>query len=142
MKKLILILLSVVFAGFFLGCATLSKNECFESLLFPFYELRNYDDWVSGFEWHLRNFSKDEKKIFDIKELIRKKLSHIWSGFEIPYISLPKNMGIHQVTEIFEQLNTKGKPLSVFDLLIARLYKYDIKLKDLWDRTLKQYKLR
>jgi hypothetical protein len=31
MKKLILFFLSVVFAGFFLGCATLSKNECLEA---------------------------------------------------------------------------------------------------------------
>jgi hypothetical protein len=48
-------------------------------------------------------------------------------------------MKIDQVTDIFEQLNTKGKPLTVFDLLIARLYNYDIDLRDLWDTTGKNY---
>ena len=116
------------------------KNEdCFKSLLFPFYELDRYDDWVSEFEKFLRNYSSNQAKIYDIKEIIRKKLAHIWAGYEIPYISLPKEMRIHEVTEIFEQLNTKGKPLSVFDLLIARLFKYDIKLKDLWDATAKKH---
>ncbi len=118
------------------------EKECFESLLFPFYELEKYGDWVAKLEWHLRDFSSDHKKIYDMKELIRKKLANFWEDFEIPYILLPKNMGIHQVTEIFEQLNTKGKPLSVFDLLIARLYKFNIKLKDLWDLTQEQHRER
>lgn len=119
----------------------LSNEDCYKSILFPFFELEKYDDWVVQFERYLRKHSDNEDKIFYIKEAIRKKLSNIWSSYEIPYISLPKTMGVDQVTEIFEQLNTKGKKLSVFDLLIARLYKHDIELKALWDRTNKDYEI-
>jgi hypothetical protein len=63
-------------------------------------------------------------------------LRHIWSGFEIPYVSLPEKIELTQVTDIFENINTKGKLLNVFDLLIARLYKFDIELKNIWDNTL------
>jgi len=117
----------------------ISREDCFKSILFPLYKLEKYGEWVSKFEKILRDYSANHDKIYDIKEIIRKKLSHMWAGYEIPYILLPKEMKIDQVTEIFEQLNTKGKPLSVFDLLIARLYKYDIKLKDLWDSTTRKY---
>jgi Fe2+ transport system protein FeoA len=122
----------------------LSKQESFRSLLFPLYELERYDEWVSGFCKFIMTYSKDIDKVLDTTEVIRKKLSHMWSGYEIPYIVLPKEMKIDQVTEIFEQLNTKGRRLNVFDLLIARLYKYGIRLKDLWDAkpdsTAKKYR--
>lgn len=118
----------------------LAEDECFKSLLFPVYELNKYGAWLSRLEKFLRTLSKNDDKIYDIKEVIRKKLAHMWEGYEIPYISLPPEMKIDQVTDIFEQLNTKGKPLTVFDLLIARLYIYDIDLRGLWDKTVKEYR--
>jgi hypothetical protein len=57
----------------------------------------------------------------------------------MPYVALPDSMKLEQVTDIFEQINTKGKLLSVFDLLIARLYKYDIGLRNIWDATEKKH---
>lgn len=117
----------------------ISTEDCFKSLLFPLYELEKYDEWVSNLEKYLRKYHNDYDTIFDICDTIRKKLSYMWQTYEFPYILLPKDMEIDHVTEIFEQLNTKGKPLSVFDLLIARLYKFDIRLKDLWDNTVKKY---
>lgn len=117
----------------------LTREESYEKLLFPFYELEKIDDWVDGFEDFLWNKLEDKKRIKDIRRLIERKLKHIWNGFEIPYISLPQSMEISQVTDIFERINTKGKLLSVFDLLIARLYKYEIELKGLWDNTLEEF---
>jgi hypothetical protein len=116
-----------------------SKDECYENLLFPIYELENYDEWVNGLEDYLLDRIEDKEKVRKIRRIIDKKLKHMWEGFEIPYISLPVTMEIGQVTDIFERINTRGKLLSVFDLLIARLYKYDIELKDQWDATLEEY---
>jgi hypothetical protein len=117
----------------------MSTEECFKSLLFPLYELENHGHWLAEFAKFLRSQSQKIEKIDEIREAMRKKLYYVWTEYEIPYVSLPKSMGINQVTEIFEQLNTKGKPLSVFDLLVARLFKYEIKLKDLWDETANKY---
>jgi len=117
----------------------MSNEECFKSILFPMWELEKHGHWLAEFGKFLRSQSQNIEKIDEIKEAIRKKLYYVWAEYEIPYISLPKAMGINQVTEIFEQLNTKGKPLNVFDLLVARLFKYDIQLKDLWDKTCREY---
>lgn len=117
----------------------LEKAECYEKLLFPFYELEKFDEWIDGFEDFLWDKAEDKDRVKKIRRIIEKKLKHIWDGFEIPYISLPLSMEVTQVTDIFERINTKGKLLSVFDLLIARLYKYEIELKELWDSTIDEY---
>jgi hypothetical protein len=59
-------------------------------------------------------------------------------GFEIPYISLPHSTELHQITDIFERINSTGKKLSSFDLLTATLSKYEIDLK-LWEEALRRY---
>ena len=119
----------------------LSKEETFKRILFPLYELENYSDWVYGFEEFLETNKFPNDDIRKIRRVIESKLRHFWSGFEIPYISLPEQFKLTQVTDIFENINTKGKLLNVFDLLIARLYKYDIELKRIWDNTGSEYKI-
>ena len=60
-------------------------------------------------------------------------------GFEIPYISLPKSMELIQITEIFERINTMGKKLDAFDLLVATLSRYNIQLKKLWEESIRRH---
>lgn len=117
----------------------ISREDSFKLMLFPLYELENYNQWVDDFEDFLLSQTENQDKVRKIRRIIDKKLRHIWEGFEIPYIALPESMELFQVTDIFENINTKGKLLSVFDLLIARLYKYNIELKKIWDATLKDY---
>lgn len=117
----------------------LTREQSYERLLFPMYELGASSEWVNGLEDYLLNKLPDAKKLRDLRRLIDNKLKHVWDGFEIPYVQLPSSMDIGLVTDTFEKLNTRGKRLSVFDLLIARLHKYDLDLRSLWDATLKQY---
>ena len=74
--------------------------------------------------------------------MIDDKLRYIYNGFEIPYVTLPDDRSLEQVTEIFEKINSSGIQLDVFDLLIARLSKYKIKLRNLWDESLKYPKIK
>ena len=117
----------------------ISKEDSFKLMLFPLYELEKYSSWVDEFEDFMLSQTEDQDKVRKIRRIVDKKLRHIWDGFEIPYIALPESMELFQVTDIFENINTKGKLLSVFDLLIARLYKYNIELKKMWDATIKNY---
>lgn len=118
----------------------ISRENTFKLMLFPLYELEKHSQWVDDLEDFLLLHTKNQdKKVRKIRRIIDKKLRHMWEGFEIPYITLPESMELFQVTDIFENINTKGKLLSVFDLLIARLYKYNIELKKMWDATLKDY---
>ncbi|MBI2208474.1 DUF262 domain-containing protein [Candidatus Woesearchaeota archaeon] len=116
-------------------------EDTYKQLLFPFYHLENYRKWLNDFEKFLLTKSNDTNKIIEIRHLIDDKLNHILNGFEIPIIQLPKSFSIEQVADIFENINTRGERLDTFDLLIARLYKYKINLRELWgDYTVEKYK--
>lgn len=112
----------------------LSEEESIKKMLFPFYKLESYDEWIDAFEDYLEK-QEDREKTKKIRRLMESKLKHFFKGFEIPYIALPSTMDISQVTEIFERLNTRGKILNVFDILIATLSKHGINLRKLWDNT-------
>lgn len=115
----------------------LDRSDCYRKMLFPFYELDNYQDWLYGFDKYLREQNLDEEKIHSIFEIVGRKLNSIFSNVEIPYVTLSDEMTIDQVTEIFEKINSTGIQLDVFDLLIARLSKYKINLRDLWKKSRK-----
>lgn len=124
----------------------LSKEETFRRMLFPLYELARFPEWVEGLERFMAiecNADTGESKLWGpisrLGRVMESRLRHIWDGFEIPYVSLPTSMELYQVTDIFEKINTAGIQLSVFDLLIARLSKYDIELRKLWDGTIQRY---
>jgi len=118
----------------------LSDEQCFRKLLFPFYELENYEDWIYRFEDFLEKLSiGDPKKLKDMRRIMQKKLGHMYDGFEIPFITLPSSLEIAKVVDIFEQINTKGKTLNVFDLLNAKLSTFDIELKTLWQDSVHNF---
>lgn len=118
----------------------LSIEDTYTNLQFPLNRLEEYDHWVDGLQEFLdAKYPEKKNEVNKLWTIIYKKLLHIWDGYEIPYVSLSEDIGISQVTDIFEGINTKGKPLGVFDLLIARLYKDKIELKEIWDKTIEQY---
>ncbi len=113
----------------------LDEKFCFENFLFPFYELKNYVNWIPQF----RDFWKEKlelEKMLCLTDNLSTKLNDIYTKFEIPYICLKKEIEIEKVSSIFINLNSKGKPLGNFDLLIAILSKYDINLREVWDNEL------
>ena len=118
----------------------LNQEESLRKMLFPFYELEEYTRWTDDLEdFMLRNSTNNNDKIRNIRRIIEKKLLYMREGFEIPYISLPENMEVDKITDIFEKINTAGITLDVFDLLIARLSKYKIELRKIWEETTSRY---
>ena len=71
------------------------------------YELEKYNQWVDDFEDFLLSQTDNQEKVRKVRRIVDKKLRHIWEGFEIPYIALPESMELFQVTDIFENINTK-----------------------------------
>ena len=120
----------------------IEDEESFKKMLFPFYNLESHYKWVYGLENYLRKQGElDQQKILDLRELIDFKLRNIYNHFEIPYVTLSDDRSLEQVTEIFEKINSSGIKLNVFDLLIARLSKYKINLKDMWEKSRKHQKI-
>jgi hypothetical protein len=121
----------------------IEDEESYKKLLFPLYNLGQHAKWVYGLEYFLRKKEGlDQEKILELRMLIDTKLGYIYNGFEIPYVILPSDRSLEQVTDIFEKINSSGIQLDVFDLLIARLSKYGIKLRDMWDESLKYPKIK
>ena len=119
------------------------KEDTYKKLLFPLYELEHYQSWINHVEDYLFRNQEQVGLSFDqirsIRIVMTDRLSHVWDGFEIPCVFLPASIRLNQVAKIFEQLNTKGKVLGIFDLLMARLLKYHVHLRTYWDDCQKEY---
>jgi len=125
-----------------LSSEKLLDNETYRRFLFPFYKLNVTDinEWTTGLKEQFKDSDAETRlKIADVCDIIRTKLFRIYTQFEIPRVVLPESIGFDSVATIFENLNSKGKPLGTFDLLNVRLSKYGVPLRELWDDTLDDY---
>jgi hypothetical protein len=59
------------------------------------------------------------------------KLANSFMQREIHVVTLGVNTPPERIVETFERINKTGVPLSIFELLTAKLYKHHIKLRDL-----------
>ncbi len=66
-------------------------------------------------------FSVLEKYSEDRREKIQKYRDRI-KMFSLPKIELPLNADIEVVVEVFTRLNTGGKPLGIFEIMVAKTY--------------------
>lgn len=117
----------------------LSMEESASYLLFPFYKIEDYLDWFRKIEDEYEEKVEDKRKFKEVLRLMQDRVKHFLEGFQIPDINLPPTMKLHHVVDIFENINTKGKPLDAFDLLIAASSKHKIDLRALWDKTCEDY---
>jgi len=110
------------------------KESQFKNKLFPICEIDNLHNWLDNFEEYLEkveNKSRDEAR--SIKYKLRDALSILEKEYRIAIIELPEEMSIDHVCTVFEKLNSTGTTLTVFDLLNARLLKYNLDLRGkLW----------
>ncbi len=58
--------------------------------------------------------------------------------YEVPVITLERMQSPEAVVETFERINRFGTRLSTFDLLVARLYPHEVRLRDLWESDYKE----
>jgi len=59
--------------------------------------------------------------------------------YEFPVVTLAEETEAEAVCTIFETLNRTGVKLSVFDLLAARFWPENVRLRDLWDDAQTEY---
>ncbi len=58
---------------------------------------------------------------------------------EVNIVTLPRKTDLDKIVETFERINRTGEPLSIFELLTARLYKEKIKIRDLFEKAKNTY---
>jgi hypothetical protein len=89
-----------------------------------------YDD-MSFIQW-TRYLPAEEQD-----EMLRIRQEHLpgFRAYEIPAVRLPPTVPLAAIAKIFETLNRTGMRLATFDLMVARLYAYDFKLRDAWEEA-------
>ncbi len=117
-------------------CGYLDKKTQFAKKIFPLtqFDQRNYTLWLGEFKTYLKDVDK-LPKADEYYTNILAILDHVWFKYMIPVVKLPRSLSLNSVAEIFEKINSKGTRLGVFDLLNARFTKYEINLRELWDKA-------
>lgn len=94
--------------------------------IIPFSDFRDIEKAIEKYE--------DHPRLSGIIQLVNKFLNR-----EIHIVSLPGETDLERIVETFERINRTGEPLSIFELLTAKLYKDGIKLRDLWENAKENY---
>lgn len=75
------------------------------------------------------------KRYVELPQHLKTILQELLNDYNLSYIELDREISVAKVCDIFTNINSKGVPLNIFDLLNAILRPYDIYLKDMWRRV-------
>ena len=97
--------------------------------------------WLMGYEaWAAANDPAAHQQFKDDRQARWYAVINEFQNFQVPVVELPAvsdsdPASIARVCAVFEKMNSTGIRLSVYDLLVARLYKDGIRVHDLWDES-------
>lgn len=75
------------------------------------------------------------KRYVELPQHLKTILQELLNDYNLSYIELDREISVAKVCDIFTNINSKGVPLNIFDLLNAILRPYDIYLKDMWRKV-------
>lgn len=104
-----------------------------KGLVFPFsrlFDSDGFDGWVDDV---LDNKADSDAELGKQIRKIRRDVLSKMENYEFPVVTLSDKTKPAAICAIFETLNRTGTKLSPYDLLAAKLYPDDIRLRDMWD---------
>ena len=95
-----------------------TQEKEFENKMFPLnsiFDLSKVMNWQNGYQ-AFYNFDASASMLFNrfVQEIVTKMM-----GYQMPVISLDKETPKEAVCRVFENVNTGGVPLTVFELVVA-----------------------
>jgi hypothetical protein len=101
--------------------------------MLPLTSARAFSDWRDDI-LELRPESGDDKRQLGRRlNQIEAEVVKAVETYQFPVTTLSEETPIEAVCTIFETLNKTGVKLSVFELLTARAFAHDVRLRELWD---------
>ncbi|MCE0535859.1 DUF262 domain-containing protein [Kineosporia rhizophila] len=100
-------------------------------------EYRVFDEWLDDYAETRDGAHRKAIKVL-LRDFRDQYLAPLKS-YGFPVVTLPSNTRIEAVATVFETLNNTGKPLGVFELLTARFYPNDIRLRDWYESALEDH---
>ena len=104
----------------------------YKQLMFPLncvFSAKDMDAWQDGLDDYYDNDKSYKNKYRDFREKIIRPIQ----DYVIPVIQLLKNTPKEAVCQIFENVNTGGVPLTVFELVTATFAADEFDLRADWD---------
>lgn len=83
--------------------------------------------------------AEDRTRMLDALTRLNDQWIKAIDDYHFPVVTLSEKTEPDALCTIFETLNRTGVKLSVFELLTARFWPKNIKLRDLWDKALAEY---
>ena len=108
-------------------------------LMFPLnlvFSPNDIDDWRYAMEDHFANDNKYRLMFRDFSQRILRPIQE----YQMPVIQLTKETPKEAVCQIFENVNTGGVPLTVFELVTATFAADEYDLRDDWNRICNSFK--
>jgi hypothetical protein len=92
----------------------------------------DYSQWLSGFSF---SEAKGDKRKYDelsqAQASFLRKFIHPIISYQVQCEEIKKGTSPDVICTVFETINTTGKKLTVFDLLVARCYRGQVRLRDM-----------
>ncbi len=111
----------------------------YEHLMFPLnlvFSPNDIDDWRYAMEDHFSNDNKYRLLFRDFSQRILRPIQE----YQMPVIQLTKETPKEAVCQIFENVNTGGVPLTVFELVTATFAADEYDLRDDWNRIYNSFR--
>ena len=102
----------------------------YQAMLFPLSKVFDTDDWMEGFQEYW-DFDKEKTRFWNA---FNRKIVKRFEQYQVPVIELGKDTPKEAVCQIFENVNTGGVVLTVFELLTATFAADDFQLRPDWDQ--------
>lgn len=107
------------------------KNEMFPINII--FDANEREDWADGY----KEYYGYDKKYLDRYKQFRSEVIETITTYKLPVISLDKSTPREAVCKVFENVNTGGVPLTVFELVTAMFATYEFDLREDWNTNKK-----
>jgi hypothetical protein len=107
--------------------------------MLPLSRIRSFADWKDEVLDLLQETTEDIRKLrSQLNELERDYVKPV-EMYQFPVTTLSSTTPAEAVCTIFETLNRTGVKLSVFELITARAFAREVRLRDMWAEACRQY---
>ncbi|WP_435973648.1 GmrSD restriction endonuclease domain-containing protein [Streptomyces sp. Qhu_M48] len=111
-----------------------TREKEYEAHLFPLSSVLDPYDWRRGFEEHWWDRDKESLRVW---RRFEERFVMNFDRYQVPVISLGKNTARQAVCQVFENVNTGGVSLTVFELLTATFAADEFDLRRHWEKEVK-----
>ena len=110
-----------------------TKELEYEKEMFPLnivFDSGAREDWGDGY----KEYHHYDKEYMDKYKRFRSEVLDTITGYKLPVITLGKETPREAVCKVFENVNTGGVPLTVFELVTATFATYEFDLREDWEK--------